>query len=462
MKSIKNISFIISALVMLQGCKHDESLNPQNEDGIVKSGGIDQGGNISGAAGTIYFSQDFNSSTAIATYLTTATGTVANKFNLLSANGNATVDIVNNKLQIVKNGGSGINRAGFQRTTLPSGPANFLKYSMEVTVTGNTEGAIDNGFQFTVGDYPGSPVVAAPGDGAIHSILRVNPTANVGEFQIVTGSSTQQTSPVYSGTKTIIWYINNSGEPLGYVGPDGQPASVMDDHADVYVVSGTNVTIAIDEAPAVTAAKNLRGFKFASNPNWVATLDVDNIELKEEASIPVPVIASVAAPTPVTVPQKTNFDLRPLAKQLEVTYKNGTKEMVQVSWAPSAAGYNQYLLGTYTVLGTIIPNRGTINPDNLSVTTTVTVKNDIKIVNAFTPNNDGKNDTWINPDLKYYRVSSVEVFDRDGVRLFYSTDPNVGWDGRNQHGQIIAGPYSYVIKVPDLSMEKKGVVTVIK
>ncbi|TZF80613.1 hypothetical protein FW774_20240, partial [Pedobacter sp. BS3] len=51
---------------------------------------------------------------------------------------------------------------------------------------------------------------------------------------------------------------------------------------------------------------------------------------------------------------------------------------------------------------------------------------------------------------------------RDGKRLFYSTDPNVGWDGRNQSGQVEAGSYFYIIKVPDLLMVKKGVLTVIK
>ncbi|MFC6998483.1 gliding motility-associated C-terminal domain-containing protein, partial [Rufibacter roseus] len=86
----------------------------------------------------------------------------------------------------------------------------------------------------------------------------------------------------------------------------------------------------------------------------------------------------------------------------------------------------------------------------------------IKLVNAFTPNGDGVNDTWEVPELRFYNNVEVQVFDRSGVRLFHTTNPEQGWDGRNQHGQVVSGAYLYIIEVKDKGLVQKGTVTVLK
>ena len=86
----------------------------------------------------------------------------------------------------------------------------------------------------------------------------------------------------------------------------------------------------------------------------------------------------------------------------------------------------------------------------------------LKIVNAFSPNGDGTNDTWTIPELKYYNNIKVEVFDRAGVRLFQTTNPEQGWDGKDQHGQVLKGAFFFVVQVQDINLVKRGVVTVIK
>jgi len=86
----------------------------------------------------------------------------------------------------------------------------------------------------------------------------------------------------------------------------------------------------------------------------------------------------------------------------------------------------------------------------------------LKIVNAFSPNGDGTNDTWTIPELKYYNQIQVEVFDRAGVRLFHTTNPEKGWDGKDQHGQVLKGAFFFVVQVKDINLVKRGVVTVIK
>ncbi len=87
---------------------------------------------------------------------------------------------------------------------------------------------------------------------------------------------------------------------------------------------------------------------------------------------------------------------------------------------------------------------------------------DLKIVNAFSPNGDGVNDTWTVPELRFYNNVEVQVFDRSGVRLFHTTNPEQGWNGRNQHGAVQAGPYLYIIHVKDINYVKRGTVTILK
>ncbi|EJF11460.1 Ig-like domain-containing protein [Pontibacter sp. BAB1700] len=88
--------------------------------------------------------------------------------------------------------------------------------------------------------------------------------------------------------------------------------------------------------------------------------------------------------------------------------------------------------------------------------------NPIKLVNAFSPDNDGINDTWTVPELKFYDEISIQVFDRAGRRLFHTTNPEQGWDGRGQDGQVKEGSYFYIIEVKDINLVQKGVLTVLK
>ncbi|MHC2992482.1 autotransporter [Pontibacter sp. HJ8] len=86
----------------------------------------------------------------------------------------------------------------------------------------------------------------------------------------------------------------------------------------------------------------------------------------------------------------------------------------------------------------------------------------LKLVNAFSPDNDGVNDTWTVPELKYYDHVSIQVFDRSGVRLFQTTNPEEGWDGRGRDGEVKQGSYFYIIEVKEINLVQKGVLTVLK
>lgn len=73
------------------------------------------------------------------------------------------------------------------------------------------------------------------------------------------------------------------------------------------------------------------------------------------------------------------------------------------------------------------------------------------IPNAFTPDNNGKNDIFlpvvsgIRDDIKGY---TFLIFDRWGRQIFASNDPDQGWDGTMPNGKMaIPGVYTYSLKL---------------
>jgi gliding motility-associated-like protein len=86
----------------------------------------------------------------------------------------------------------------------------------------------------------------------------------------------------------------------------------------------------------------------------------------------------------------------------------------------------------------------------------------INIPNTFSPNGDGINDTWVPSELRFYNDVVVEVFDRSGVPLYKTRNPELGWDGRANGGRVLEGPFFYIIHINDLNITKKGVLINVK
>jgi len=79
----------------------------------------------------------------------------------------------------------------------------------------------------------------------------------------------------------------------------------------------------------------------------------------------------------------------------------------------------------------------------------VTPVSEIYIPNAFTPNNDGKNDKWEIPGLALYPDAQVSVYDRWGQKIF-ETKNYVGhpWNGHYK-GVMQPGVYVYMVQLND-------------
>ncbi len=84
------------------------------------------------------------------------------------------------------------------------------------------------------------------------------------------------------------------------------------------------------------------------------------------------------------------------------------------------------------------------------------------IPNAFSPNGDGINDTWIIRHLDTYPGATVQVFDRYGRIVFSSTGYNNPWDGTIGNKPVPAGVYYYIVDPKNNLNPYTGSVTVLR
>jgi gliding motility-associated-like protein len=137
----------------------------------------------------------------------------------------------------------------------------------------------------------------------------------------------------------------------------------------------------------------------------------------------------------------------------------------QYSWTPTTfldnpailqptAKPTQDILYTLTVTGI----GGCSDSDDVFITFLLKPE----IPNAFSPNQDGINDTWIIKHLDSYPGATVQVFDRYGKSILKSTGYNRPWDGTLNGQPVPVGVYYYIIDPKNGLKPINGSVTVIR
>jgi len=88
-----------------------------------------------------------------------------------------------------------------------------------------------------------------------------------------------------------------------------------------------------------------------------------------------------------------------------------------------------------------------------------------EIPNAFTPDNDGINDVFKVLIAGNIDMERMFIYNRWGEKVFESTDPDIGWDGKNNAKSLPSDVYVYILELrfPDGSVEVlKGDVTLLR
>lgn len=182
------------------------------------------------------------------------------------------------------------------------------------------------------------------------------------------------------------------------------------------------------------------------------------------------------------------------ACQLNLEIIRSTSESIDLSWT----SYNTFLNGlarytiqffdenftllqeidngtstTYSGTTPSTPN-GVLNIKIIAVSTdgksvnsnieTITFTAQVFFPNAFTPNGDGLNDTFI-PVNQFVDTYDLYIYTRQGEVIFHSDNVATGWDGKLPNGTLAtSGVYTYVAEVTGVignKFTKKGTFTLL-
>ena len=92
----------------------------------------------------------------------------------------------------------------------------------------------------------------------------------------------------------------------------------------------------------------------------------------------------------------------------------------------------------------------------------VTVHEHPVIPNVFSPNGDGKNDTWNIKYLETLTEGNIVIFNRYGQKVFNATPYNTPWDGRLNGTDLPIGVYYYIIEPNNGKKKYTGSVTILR
>ncbi len=108
--------------------------------------------------------------------------------------------------------------------------------------------------------------------------------------------------------------------------------------------------------------------------------------------------------------------------------------------------------GDFLNTATVIGNEFDPTIDNNTDTESVTVDLTLFIPEGISPNNDGKNDTWVITGLEQYPDHKVIILNRWGNKIYEASPYLNNWDGTNMYGvsvdgeQLPEGTYFYIIE----------------
>ncbi|KAI9550166.1 hypothetical protein GHT06_003538 [Daphnia sinensis] len=116
----------------------------------------------------------------------------------------------------------------------------------------------------------------------------------------------------------------------------------------------------------------------------------------------------------------------------------------------------------FTILVRVTDRDGNTLDKFFEITRTRPSVSELEIYNTFTPNADGINDDWGVPGIRFYRGARVEVFDGGGIRMFYTEDSKIRWDGTHKGKAMPVGSYYWIIEVDETGEIRKGIVNLLR
>ncbi|WOO41481.1 PA14 domain-containing protein [Rubellicoccus peritrichatus] len=225
------------------------------------------------------FSQDFNSTTDLVYYQNPEPGDW--EFTDISAEPGGGTWSVNGsgQLQIVREGNSA--GAGLTWTTGFSGPPTMLKASFDLGLDHTSGSGLL--FYFEFGDYPTVTDYNSNGSNADLGVRMEVRTSGSGFAPRLNGTSAPAMTSDGS-TSHMEWYVNFTGSPKAYLGPDGTNRTLLNRRQSLWI----DGVLVIDNIKAKGSFPTLPNFRVRFPSSAMMTVVLDDLLIEEMFETPDP------------------------------------------------------------------------------------------------------------------------------------------------------------------------------
>ncbi|CAG4997577.1 hypothetical protein DYBT9275_01804 [Dyadobacter sp. CECT 9275] len=171
----------------------------------------------------------------------------------------------------------------------------------------------------------------------------------------------------------------------------------------------------------------------------------DSVRISED-------VLTVDLPEAVTIQLGRSVTLVPVIKPLA--------DLSHLQWSPSAILSESPVLVVSPEVPTVYTVTVTsVNNCTSTASTSVNVVDQFYVPNIFSPDGDGKNDTFQISNIKD-QILSISIYDRWGMLIFHSNGYEVPWNGDYNGQKVQPGSYPYIIRSKTASY--KGEIMVVR
>jgi gliding motility-associated-like protein len=117
---------------------------------------------------------------------------------------------------------------------------------------------------------------------------------------------------------------------------------------------------------------------------------------------------------------------------------------------------------TFLILAQVLDRKGNNLTKFFEIKRTRPEFSALTVTNTFSPNGDGLNETWGVPGIRFYEGARISIYDRGGVRLFYTENPDVRWDGTFEGKAMPVGTYFWTIEIGEKGEMRRGMLNLIR
>ncbi|MBO9204485.1 MULTISPECIES: Kelch repeat-containing protein [Niastella] len=333
-------------------------------------------------------------------------------------------------------------------------------YTLQITDGNGCTSPVSNAVVVTVNPLPAQPVIMASGATTFcqgGNVTLSSPAAT--SYNWSTGSTAKQIAITQAGSYTLqITDANGCQSPISngaVVTVNPLPAQpVIHASGPLSFCDGNSVTLS-------TGA--------AATYQWSTGSRAADITINKSGTYTVRITDNNGCTSPVS--NATAVTVNPFPTGAISSYgpvSSGNTHYFQLTAPSSANGTYAWSTGDRTPVarvtqsGTYAVNVTTAQGCEKEFTITVQVIDLNQVPNTFSPNHDGINDYWTVKALDQYPNAVVQIFNRNGNKVFEAKGPGLKWDGTSGGHELPAGVYYYVLDLKDGNQPVNGWINLLK